>query len=115
MVDLASDHDSAISLIIDEYRRLKKHNENHDSLKYIYDVTDNGFKFNESFIEEFYKKFDHNYMAGILTKYYVDLRNAVDKIEGIDRSPKIEPYKPSEPKKFLTIEDKVKQPEDLPF
>lgn len=115
MEDLASDHDSAIGLIIDEYRRLEKHNKNHDLLKYVYDVTENGFKFNqdEKINDEFYKKFDHKFMAGILTNYYVALRSAVDKIERIDRSPKVEPFKLRE---YSTIENKVEQPsEDLPF
>ena len=35
MTDLAGDHDPEISLIIDEYKRLKKHNENHELLKYL--------------------------------------------------------------------------------
>jgi hypothetical protein len=35
MSDIASDHDAAIMLIVEEYQRLQKHDQNHELLKYI--------------------------------------------------------------------------------
>jgi hypothetical protein len=116
MVDLASDHDTAIELIIDEYHRLQKHNPNHELLQYITDVNEDGFENVNSKYEEFLDKFESSEdkklpnikVAKVLTSYYVALRDAVDKIEGINRSPKINvPIK--------TIENKLSPAEDLPF
>jgi len=94
MGDLASDHESAISLIIDEYRRLEKHDNTHKLLKYIFDITNEGFKYSKDkkIRNEFFDKYnptEDNSTAGMLADYWIDLRNAVDKIEGIDRSPKL--------------------------
>lgn len=114
MGDLASDHESAISLIIDEYRRLKKHNENHELIKYLSKVEDGGFNYsnNEKILNEFLDKYsprsENTPTAVMFTRYYTDLRNAVDKIEGIDRSPK--PTQQS-----LTIENKFEKLNELPF
>ena len=115
MGDLASDHDAAIELVIEEYRRLHTHDSKHELLQYITNVRDNGFKHVKSkeFFDRFEtpedKKLDYIKMARVLCSYYVALREAVDKIEGINRSPKskeknIEPIK--------TLEEDL---EDLPF
>jgi hypothetical protein len=91
MSDIASDHDAAIMLIVEEYQRLQKHNPNHELLKYITKVGCTGFENKREYMYEFlnkYSKKENEYWACVLTRYYVDLRNAVDKIERIDRSPK---------------------------
>lgn len=96
MTDLASDHDAAIELIIGKYRRLKAHDPKHELLQYVTNVTDNGFenvrdKY-EAFLERFEtpedKKLDQIKVAKVLLSYYDALKEAVDKIEGIDRIPK---------------------------
>ncbi len=113
MGDLASDHDSAISLIIDEYRRLEKNNKNHELLKYLSKVENEGIAYSndektlDEFLDKYAPKEENTPTAVMLTRYFVDLRKAVDKIEGIDRSPKILQTK--------TIEDKVEQIDELPF
>ncbi len=113
MTDLASDHDSAIRLIIDEYRRLQKHNKNHELLKYLSKVENEGIAYSRDekilneFLDKYAPKSENTPTAVMLTRYFVALRNAVDKIEGIDRSPKIPQTK--------TIENKVEKLEDLPF
>ena len=45
MGDLASDHDEAIELVRDEYRRLQRHDPKHDLLKYLSSVEDDGIAF----------------------------------------------------------------------
>lgn len=96
MGDLASDHDAAIELIIGEYHRLHAHNSNHELLQYITNVNSQGFenlgeKY-EEFLDRFEtpedKKLDYVIVAKVLTSYFFALRNASDKIEGIDRTPK---------------------------
>ena len=119
MGDLASDRESAVSLIIDEYRRLQKHDSNHKLLQPIYNVTDSGFKYSkdEKILDEFLDKYAPNNstsVAVMLARYFVDLRKAVDKIEGIDRSPKIPQQSLTKPQKYSTIEEKVERL-DLPF
>ena len=112
MGDLASDHDSAIRLIINEYRRLEKHNKNHKLLTYLSKVHDEGIAYSndEKVVDEFLDKYapinENTPAAVMLTRYYIDLGKAVDEIEGIDRFPK--------PK---TIEEIVKTEkiEELPF
>ena len=93
MGNLADDHDAAIEFVVEEYRRLYSHNPDHDLLKYIDEVSDDGFIY--SLDEAVKKEFFANYakepdtpIAAMLSRYYLALRNAVDKIEGIDRSPK---------------------------
>ena len=113
MGDLASDRESAIRLIIEEYRKLQKHNENHELLKYLSKIEDDGIAYSndEKILDEFLNKYapikENTPTAVMLARYFVDLRKAVDKIEGINRSPK--------PKETLTIEDKIERKEDLPF
>jgi hypothetical protein len=93
MGDLASDRYAAIELIIEEYSRLKEHDPNHKLLQYLSEVNDNGFvysrdkKVRREFVDK-YAPDDKTPVAVMFTKYFVDLRDAVDKIEGIDRSPK---------------------------
>jgi hypothetical protein len=96
MGDLASDHDAAIELIIDGYRRLQAHNPEHELLQYITNVTDQGFenvrdKY-DAFLDRFEtpedKKLDYVKVAKVLTSFFVALRDAADEIEGIDRKPK---------------------------
>ena len=112
MGDLASDHDAAISLIIDEYRRLQKHDSNHKLLKYLSKVENDGIAYakDEKIIDEFLDKYapkeENTPTAVMLARYFIDLRETVDKIEGIDRS-SLKPQK--------TLEEKFKQPENLPF
>ena len=95
MGDLASDHDAAIKLIIGEYYRLNAHNPKHELLQYITNVNSQGFENVRDNYEEFLdrfetpedKKLDHVKVAKVLTSYFIALRNASDKIEGIDRTP----------------------------
>ena len=116
MGDLGSDHEAAIELIIDEYQRLQKHNPNHELLQYVKNVNKEGFETIGEKYEEFLDKFETEEdkklpnikVVKVYAAYYVALRNEVDKIEGIDRYPKI-----NTPKN--TIEEKVEPLEDLPF
>ena len=114
MTGLADDHDSAIKLIIEEYTRLQKHNPKHGLLKYIIPNEDKrGFdlspdeKIREEFLDKYFPKEKMPWVV-VLSKYYVDLRNAVDKIEGIDRSPR----KPEPVSSPSSLDDDL---EDLPF
>jgi hypothetical protein len=91
MGDLVSDSYAAIGLIIEEYSKLKNHDPNNNLLKYLSDVMDNGFVYScdEKIRQEFVDKYapdDKTPIAVMFTKYLVDLKNAVDKIEGINRS-----------------------------
>lgn len=96
MGDLASDHDAANELIIREYKRLQRYNPNHELLKYITNVNDEGFEYVKEKCEEFCNKFeteedkklDYIKVAKVLTSYFVALRNEADKIEGINKSSK---------------------------
>ena len=92
MADLASEHDAAIELMRDEYRRLQKHEPNHDMLKFIGELKDDEFRYSsdEKIMNEFLDKYAPGDTTATvaLANYYVALRNTVDKIEGIDRSPK---------------------------
>lgn len=96
MGDLASDHDAAIELIIEEYGRLYTHNSEHELLKYITNISSEGFEYvsgeHVEFLDRFEtsedKKLDYIKVAKVLGSYFVALRNAVDEIEGIDRTPK---------------------------
>jgi len=114
MGDLASDHDSAIELIIGEYRRLYSHNPNHELLKYICDVSDDSFRYSpdkkirQKFVDA-YAPDERTPVAVMLAKYFVALRDAVDRIEGIDRFPK-----PKQPVNIAPIKilDDI---DDLPF
>ena len=96
MTDIATEHDSAIRLVIGEYRKLQEHDTKHELLKYLSEVWDFGIAYSsdESIISEFTLRYglDDALAPHALAKYYVDLRTAVDVIEGIDRSPK--PNKP---------------------
>ena len=93
MTGIAEDHDAAIELVRDEWRKLRGHNPNSPLLKYASNVTDSGFdecidakdriEFNNLFAAD-----EPKYVAVILGRYFVALRNAVDSIEGIDRRPK---------------------------
>ena len=93
MGDLASDRIAAIELIIDEYHRLCTHSPDHELLKYITSVNENGFEFSpdqerkEKFLD-IYAPDERTPVAVMLTRYFVALRNAADEIEGIDRYPK---------------------------
>lgn len=114
MGDLASDHDAAIELVRDEYRRLQRHDPKHDLLKYLLSVEDDGIAFstNESVQNEFLTKYapkENTPTAVMLAKYFVALRDAVDKIEGIDRSPK----RGSQPRKIYETHPEKDEP--LPF
>src|SRR3989344_5530766 len=94
MGDLASDHESAIRLIIDEYRRLEKHDKTHKLLTYLSKVQDDGIAYSkdEKVLDEFLDKYapikEHTPTAVMLTRYFIDLGKAVDEITGIDRFPK---------------------------
>jgi len=102
-------------LVIDEYQRLQRDNPNHELLRYI-SITPGGIGFTstqDSTLQgEFLTKF-----AGKETKvfqmwinYFIAMRRAVDKIEGIDREPK------REQKSRLVLETTVNSSdEDLPF
>ena len=118
MTDIGSDHDAAILLVVEEYRRLQSHDPKHEILQYLTKVEDNGFDYvsgekYKEFLDKFEttedKKFDHIKVAKVLVSYYIALRNAVDKIEGIDRSPKSKETNPT-PVKVLE-----KDLDDLPF
>ncbi len=113
MGDLASDHDAAIELIVEEYKRLESHGKNHELLKYLEGVSDEEIKYSndnkirEEFIDKYAKRKDTPY-AVMLTNYFIDLRNAVDSIEGIDRSP------PSSNQPSRNLEE-LSPEDDLPF
>ena len=101
MGDLASDHDAAILLIIKEYRKLQSHNPKHELLKYITNVSENGFdnvreKYKE-FLDRFEspedKKLNYVKVTKVLASYYVALRDAVDKINRAGSSQKKEEQK----------------------
>ena len=121
MGDLASDHDAAIELIIDGYRRLQTHNPEHELLQYITNISDQGFENVRGKYEEFLdrfetpedKKLDYVKVAKVLTSYFVALRNASDEIEGIDRTPK----QPVNVTPIKTLDDaKYDLPDnDIPF
>jgi len=92
MSDLASDHDAAIELVIGEYRRLQKHNPEHPLLKYLSEVSDDGIRYSPAtkVRQEFINKFapdKRTPTAVMLASYYIELRETVDKIEGINRTP----------------------------
>ncbi len=101
MTDLATDHSSAVGLVIGEYRRLQKHDPKHKLLKYLSEVWDVGIAYSsdETIASEFTREYglDSALAPTGLANYYIDLRKAVDEIEGIDRSPK--------PNKSISIED----------
>ena len=105
-------------MVVEEYRRLHSHDPEHELLKYITDVDDTGFdnvsgetykKFLDKFETPEDKKSDHIKVAKVNASYYIALRNAVDKIEGINRSPKPPKTNPA-PVKVLE-----KDLDDLPF
>jgi|TARA_Y100000310_G_scaffold327912_1_gene395066 hypothetical protein len=89
MTGIADDHDAAEELVLEEYRRLRSHGEDHSLLEYLTDVGQEGFKFTN--YDQFLGKFlpeGKKYTAIALANYYVALRRAVDEIEGINREPK---------------------------
>jgi YesN/AraC family two-component response regulator len=113
MGDLASDYDTLIESIIKEYRKLRTHNPDHELLQYITKVTDQGFEYvrdkSEAFLDRFKtpdKKLEDVKMIKVLASYFVALSDAIDKIEGIDPSPKLNQSVSFTPIKTL---------EDLPF
>jgi hypothetical protein len=92
MTGLAEDRLAAVALIIEEYQRLQRHYSEHSLLRFIGNIGGGGFDFaSDELFCDFFDKYTPKPgapMAVILTRYYIDLRNAVDLIEGIDRSPK---------------------------
>lgn len=115
MSGIAEDHDAAIKLILEEYPRLKSHNPNHELLKYICDLTEEGFRYSpdESVRQEFLDKFNPSnseYITTVLCNYHTALRDANDKIEGIDRSPNQQPKSSPE-----NLESQVEKEIKIPF
>ncbi|MBS3143786.1 hypothetical protein J4446_02845 [Candidatus Woesearchaeota archaeon] len=110
MGDIVSDHEAAIRLVIGAYRRLQAHNPQHELLKYITNVTDEGFDNVEERCEQYLDRFetpedkkkDYVMIGKVLCSYFIALRNASEEIEGI-RKP--------QPLEKLIDEDG----EDLPF
>ncbi len=93
MGDLASDRRAVVRLVIKEYLRLSKHAPMNELLQHITNVTNKGFEYpyNKMVKQEFFKKYAPENVVPVsvmLARYYIDLKNAVDKIKGIDRSPK---------------------------
>jgi len=100
MPDFSSDQDAAVYLVTTEYQRLQEHNPKHSLLKYLHQVSGDGFIYSGDgkVMEEFLDRYapGEEPVAVMLARYYVVLRDAVDGIEGIDRSPKKKEIKPVE-------------------
>ncbi|MFA5174135.1 MAG: hypothetical protein WC438_03055 [Candidatus Pacearchaeota archaeon] len=94
MGDLASDHDNAISLVIEGYQKLKSLNPQHELLQYFSQKEDN-LEWIEDKQDAFFNKFedpedkklDYVKMAKVFASYFCALKKAVDKIEGIPTDP----------------------------
>ncbi|MBU2503504.1 MAG: hypothetical protein KJ879_00415 [Nanoarchaeota archaeon] len=92
MGNLTDDLIAANELIIEEYQRLEEHDPHHELLKYVsLDSDKKGFTptqdkgLQEKFLEQFTD--EKTTVARMWVDYYVAMRRAVDKIEGIDREP----------------------------
>lgn len=84
MVNLENLNQKIFKLISEKYHKLESHNPNHELLKYIENVTDEGFtnigsKYPEMLLR-FQDKYDRNSDLKLLLSYYITLRNAVNKI-----------------------------------
>lgn len=88
MANLASDHDAALELVIDEWTALNKINPKNDLLKYVYDVVPgDGLGYSQQHWKEFKEKFGSGLLASMLAKYYVALRDEVKKISSSQKTP----------------------------
>ncbi len=91
MGDLVNDRRAVVRLVIKEYLKLSKSAPRHELLQYIANVSNHNLEYahNKMVQQEFFKKYAPENVVPVsvmLARYYIDLRNAVDKIEGIDRS-----------------------------
>ncbi len=80
--------DRIIGLVIDEYLRLKSLNEDHDLLRYVSEINNNGFNLVKSKIEEFVDRFsDGSYEKEaypnkqVFKNYYIMLKRISDIID----------------------------------
>ncbi len=116
MGSLSQDIDSANDLLIKEYHRLQRDDNNNELLRYISIkkgvmdfIPTNDRILQDEFIERFTN--DKTTVFQMWINYYVALRRAVDKIEGIDREPKID----SEKTLKFSLELAASDEEPLPF
>lgn len=112
MEDLVSDHDAAISLINEEYHKLQAKDVSHPLLRYICDVTAEGFRYtrDDDIRQEFVRTYaseENTPAAVMLTNYYLDLRRAVG------QPPLSNPKTPSKPK--VDLNDGSINFDDIPF
>ena len=93
MTDIASEREAAIELVGQEHERLIRLSPEHDLLKYRKLSEKGRHEIPQEFVEDFYQRFsstNKKYIASILVNYFIALRDAADKIEGINRSTKKE-------------------------
>ncbi len=91
MGDLGSDTDAAISIILEEHPKLKRHDPQHALLRFICDITNDGFKLTKE--PESRNAFCTTYgypdmrapLGIMLSRYAADLIGAVDGYEGTSR------------------------------
>jgi len=113
MTDLATDHDSAVELIRENYWKLHKVNSNHPLLSYANTKTGdlNIDALLDKYASEEEKKTDRFKIAKIFALYAVDLSNAYKEIMGIKEEPEEKPEIDLTPIKDLdSLSD-----EEIPF
>lgn len=102
-------HKPSLESVSEEFNRLKSHDSKHPLLRYFSEISSEKFVYSQDrkIRKEFVRTYDHPLRSiySLFSNYYVALRNVVDEIEGIDRTPK--PYEPID---FSDFDDK-----DLPF
>jgi FlaA1/EpsC-like NDP-sugar epimerase len=115
MTDLASDHDAAIRLVIEEHKKLQGYYPGHPLLKYC-KIIEDGIEWNNKYYEEFLDRFEteedkkHNHIkvAKVTASYFVALNKIIQQIEDPNGN-----KKPKEENPRKTIESSVNR--DLPF
>ena len=115
MTTLADELIAADELIIEEYQRLAGHNSQHELLGYISLTSDRKgvvLTKDKGLQEKFLGQFvdEKTTVIKAWVNYYVALRRAVDKIEGINREPMV-----TLEKKTIPSPESIPRDDDLPF
>ena len=102
-------HKLTLESVSKEFHRLKSYDQNHSLLRYFSEISSERFVYSQDkkIRKEFVRTYDCSVRSvnSLFSNYYVALRNVVDEIEGIDRTPK--PYESID---FSDFDDK-----DFPF